>query len=131
MSNPESLRHFVRDVLGCQCSEKILANVRRIGGELREIAGVPLDLAIDVDGRLLVCVVRADEPHGVTAALAAVFAAGKEKRDREGFNRFRFVVAAAEPEAMREELFAAFRSLSGADDRQHLHVVDVTDVPSA
>ena len=78
---------------------------------------------------MLVCVARPDADGAITQSLAAVFAAGKAKRDRDGFNRFRFVVPTREPDVAREALTAAFRALPDTDDRQHLHVVDVSDVP--
>lgn len=129
MSRAEQLPHFIRDVLGCQCPDSVLANIR-VCAEPDRVAGIPLDLCIAVDNRLLVYVVCTDSPRALIHSFKSVFAAGKSARDRKGFNRFRLVVATNSADQVRAQLTDAFRGLDGVDDRQHLHVIDVAHVPT-
>ena len=68
-------------------------------------------------------------PHQVAAALPVVIAAGLVERDGGGFNRLRVVVAADDPAALRPIAERAFSESAPADDRLHLHVVQVGELP--
>ena len=128
-SGSEQFPHFIREVLGCQCPDSALANIR-ICPEPEEVAGIPLTLCVAIDGRLLVYVVCTDRPRALVESFASVFEAGKSARDQRGFHRFRFVVGTASPGDVREELMTAFYAVPGIDDRQHLHVVSAADIPT-
>ncbi len=128
MGGSEQLSHFIRQVLGCRCSDAVLANIR-VCPEPNQVAGIPLTLCLDVDSRLLVYVVCTETPTALIRSLQSVFETGRRARDLRGFNRFRFVIGAASADNEREELMAAFRALPEIDDRQHLHVVNVNDIP--
>src|SRR5574341_1326328 len=120
MTESEQLPYFVREVLGCQCADSVLANIR-VCSEPDQVAGIPLTLCIDVDGRLLVYVVCTEAPTALIDLLQSVFDAGRKARDLNGFNRFRFVVGTASAGKETEPLLGAFYTLVGLDDRQHLH----------
>jgi hypothetical protein len=127
MAESKPLPHFIREVLGCRCSDAVLANIR-LCPEPNQVAGVPLILCLDVDSRLLVYVVCPERPLVLIDSLQSE--AGKRARDLDGFNRFRFVVGAASAGDAREKLMAVFQALPDIDDRQHLHVIDVQEIPT-
>jgi len=118
------LRRFIRDTLGCGCPDEVLAAIR-----CEALAGqASPSRRLDVGGRLLVWVVSADLP---TAAdlVARCVPAGRDERDRLGFNRFRLVVTSGDP-AVARAAKAAFASSAAVDERTHLHVVPPEVVPA-
>jgi len=121
------LQNFVRTTLGCGCPEEYLRSIRCT----RTGPGIDSPLTrLDVGGRLLVYVLTVgDRPEPVFAALPAVIAAGLVERDTEGFNRLRVVVAAEDPEELRERAEREFAASAPLDDRIHLHVVATGDLP--
>ena len=68
-------------------------------------------------------------PHQVASTLPGLIAAGLVERDGAGFNRLRVVVATDDPAALRPIVEQAFSESAPADDRLHLHVVQVGDLP--
>jgi hypothetical protein len=123
-----AVEHFVRDVLGCRCPDEVFERIEMPGAP-GEIAGLPLQLRLEVGGRLLVCAVREGDVGRAAASLGAVFREGRALRDAQGLNRFRLVVLAGRPEEARGPLEAAFAALRLDDARLHLHVVDERDAP--
>ncbi len=112
---PPPLRYFVRTILGCGCPEDVLEHI-----ELEVRPGPPAWRALRVGGRLLVHVRPAPEPD--LAGLEAWLATGVAERDGQGFNRFRLVLVAAEPETLRAAAEARLAAWGG-DDRTHVHVI--------
>jgi len=119
MADREKIKAFVQDVLGCGCAEEVFRII-----ELRQetMAGMPCD-RINIGNRLLVYIIRTDDPEFVRRELPGLVRAGVEERDRNGFNRFRLVLATDEA---RVEIAAmsAYKRLSAVDDRTFLHVVN-------
>jgi hypothetical protein len=118
MADKGKIKAFVQDVLGCGCGEEVFKII-----ELRhdEMAGTHYD-RINIGNRLLIYIFATDDPVFVGKELAGIVRAGKEERDREGFNRFRLVLSTDEA---RVEIAAmkAYKDLDFADDRTFLHVV--------
>ncbi len=123
-ASPE-LERFVRRTLGCGCPDAVFESV--------SIRHAPLAEAwrgsaswIEVGGRLLIAVCHHEA--GLATRLDAILAAGLARRERDGFNRFRLVVAGAPP-AEAGLLEARFAPHAAADDRLHLHLVDPAELP--
>jgi hypothetical protein len=124
---PSALARFVRNVLGCGCPEEVLQSIRLDCGPL--IPGLDIEATrLDVGGRLLVWVVPASVMQPLPALVAALVEAGIAERDRAGFNRFRLVLACAEPAEVDPPARAAFDARPRPDDRVHLHVVSLDEV---
>ena len=117
--------HFVRDTLGCGCSAELLSRIA-MAEEPRILAGMPVRFALNVGGRLLVCVT--DETADLESRMEAILEAGRSARDAGGFHRFRLVVAADPHGGVRERLAGAFDRAGNRDDRMHLHVVAPADL---
>ena len=127
-SAAEGFREFVVRVLGCECPPEVLDDIR-VRAEPREIAGLPLELRLNVGGRLLVFLASTDATARVVAALGAIVEAGRRTRDAEGFHRFRFVLATSNPADALASVSEAFAALPERDDRLHLHVVNAGELP--
>ena len=125
----DALVRFIRHTLGCECPDELL---RRIVCDREPAAseGEPGRTRIDAGGRLLVYVIRSGgDPAGLRSAVRAALEAGIEERDRRGFNRFRLVLATADVDAVDTGACQAFAGLHRPDDRIHLHVVPLAEVP--
>jgi len=120
------LQRFVREQLGCGCPDTILQSIRC--SPRNDLADrFVLTGELDVGGRLLVIAChRIDETRD---ALAALIEHATSERDRRGFNRVRLVVAADETTTVRSRLLQLFDSLSGGDEKVHLHVLQTEAVP--
>jgi len=125
----EELKAFVRDTLGCECPDEVLRRIECLPGlELPGVEGKGVRL--DVGGRLLVYVLPAAvEPTKLRAQLAAAVNKGIAERGREGFNRLRIVLAAADVAEVEGAARRAFNDCHCPDARIHLHVVAMTTVP--
>jgi len=127
---PSAVARFVRDVLGCGCPEEILRSITVDRGHL--VSGLDVEVTrLDVGGRLLAYVAPAPASQPLCEVVAAAIAAGTGERDRLAFNRFRFVLATDDSRALEESARAAFAACNRPDERVHLHVVDLADVPPA
>ena len=123
------LRTFIRSTLGCGCPDEVLEWIDCTHTSVNWDQDTRLS-RIDVGGQLLVYVLYASgDPHQIAATLPAIVASGLVERDGGGFNRLRVVVAANDPVAIRPIAEQAFAKSAPADDRLHLHVVKVGELP--
>jgi hypothetical protein len=123
------LHTFIRSTLGCGCPDEVLRSIDCSHTALTHEQDSGLS-RIDVGGQLLVYVLHASgNPHQIAATLPAIVASGLVERDGAGFNRLRIVVAADDPATFRPIVEQAFAQSAPADDRLHLHVVQVGDLP--
>jgi hypothetical protein len=123
------VQHFIRTTLGCGCPKEVLQWIECSHSEAVPEHGLRLT-RIDVGGRLLVYVITGEvAPETAADALPALLAAGLAERQRTGFNRLRLVVAVDDPEAIRPVAERAFAAAAPHDDRVHLHVVAVDELP--
>jgi len=123
------LRTFIRSTLGCGCPDEVLRSIDCSHATVDCDQHTRLS-RIDVGGQLLVYVFHASgNPYQVAATLPAIVSSGLVERDGAGFNRLRIVVAADDPAAFRPIVEQAFAQSAPADDRLHLHLVQVGDLP--
>lgn len=122
------LRAFIRDTLGCGCPDAVLRRIHPLD-EIELLGGVPLRLALDVGGRLLVVLVEDAALERDDSALGAVLAAGRQLRNDRGMNRFRLVVVSDAPEGIEERKRGLMERASLDDDRVHLHVIGLDELP--
>jgi len=114
----ESVEDFVRNTLGCDCSEDVF---RHIENERNvKAGGVTLKNKINVGNRLLVYIVEAED--SVLKEMPALVLAGKKERDSRGFNRFRLVLV-SDDKKLRKPSFEAFEAMDVPDERIHLHII--------
>jgi hypothetical protein len=128
-STRNAIECFVRQELGCQCPPTVF---RRIGVEdVPEEFGVwPQGRLIRVGERLLILVVRSDDPDTLQRMLGNLLQEGRSLREALGFNRFRLVIATTCVDVMGPTLRKDFERLDGLDERLHLHVISPEQVPA-
>lgn len=114
---------FVRQVLGCRCPEKVFEYVD-VKSHVRLHNGILVRNIINIGNTLLIYIVEADGSNFVKNNLPALLQAGKDERDRMGFNRFRLVLALEEADGIRENTERTFLLFPGKDEKIHLHIVN-------
>jgi len=124
-----AIERFVRHELGCQCPATVF---RRIGVEdVPEAFGVwPQGRLISVGERLLILVVRSDDPDTLHRMLGGLLQEGRCLREARGFNRFRLVIVTNCIDVTGPSLREDFERLDGIDERLHLHVITPVQVPA-
>jgi hypothetical protein len=119
--NRQEVEGFVRGTLGCACPDDVFEQIAINPGS--PLPGLPIDGSLEVGGRLLIYVSIVKDIHILTGRLEQIVREGKHARDSRGFNRFRFVVVAAQAEGTEAVLAPLFNSLPFIDDKVHLHVL--------
>ena len=116
------VQRFVRETLGCTCPDDVLANI----DFSRDVAvgGVTGSRRINVGQRLLIYLLESDDTELLGRQMQELITHGTAERNREGFNRFRLVVASRNTEIMSRPAQRAFDESARSDERIHLHVVD-------
>jgi len=127
MINDKEIEQFVRETLGCTCSEEVFEHIE-CQANAKASDDVLLDYEINVGNKLLIFVVTIDELGLLDPVISQLVWDGTNKRNQENFNRFRLVLLTQRPTDVVEEAFAIFQSL-GADEKVHLHVVAKDDFP--
>jgi len=123
------LRTFIRTTLGCGCPDDVLNWIQCSHSDLAPQQEMRLT-RIDVGGQLLVYVLEGgDDPQPAAEALRTVIAAGTIERNRGGFNRLRLVVATDDQDTFGPMMESSFAASAPRDDRVHLHVIAVSDLP--
>ena len=126
---PNAIERFVRQKLGCQCPAAVFRRI--VVEDAPEEFGIwPQGRLISVGERLLILVVRSDDPDTLHRMLGGLLQEGRRLRDVRGFNRFRLVIATTRAGAMEPSLREGFERLEGMDTRMHLHVVAPEQVPA-
>jgi hypothetical protein len=118
MADRERIKAFVQDVLGCGCAEEVF-KVIELSQEKK--GDVSYD-RINIGNRLLVYIIRADDPGFVGEELPGMLFAGLKERDDGGFNRFRLVLA-SDAHSAGLAAMNAYKKTGLADERLFLHVV--------
>jgi hypothetical protein len=124
-----ALEHFVRQELGCQCPDAVFRHI--------EVEDAPVGFGIwpqgrliSVGERLLILVVRCDDPDTLHCMLGGLMQEGRRLRQARGFNRFRLVIATSCADVLGPPLREDFERLDGMDERLHLHVIAPVQVPA-
>lgn len=119
----ENIKIFVRQILGCECPEKVFEYID-LKSDVRLHNGVSIRNRINIGNTLLIYIFEPSGPDRVTDALSGLLLAGKNERDRMGFNRFRLVLAMEERDRLREDAEKTFLLFPGKDEKIHLHIVN-------
>ncbi len=119
----EHMKHFVRQVLGCECPDEVFKHVES-ACSIQLDNGIVLRSRINIGNRLLIYVVAADSVAFVKETLPELVKAGRDERDRKGFNRFRLVLASDDRKGIEEIAESTFNALPEKDEKVHLHVVE-------
>ena len=117
-----ALEHFIRSTLGCKCPDEVFQSIAidRTDGHTRLVIG----------SRLLIYVLETAPGRPAGKAVSRLTEQGLADRNAERLNRFRLVVASAQPTLILADAKASFADAAGADDRAHLHVLATDQLPA-
>lgn len=114
-----SIKHFVREHLGCACPDEVFDEITVT--EQSEIFSLK-HTVFEIGGRLFVAVFVPADWHVIKMQFGKLVVDGKQFRDQHGYNRFRMVIATEDDDA-EKDLQRIFNDLPGIDDKMHLHVI--------
>ena len=123
MQTYPEIKRFVQETLGCSCPEEVFNKI----DYQKEIDCFP-GRKINVGDRLLIYIIATDGESNIQGVINSALEQGVEERDSRGFNRFRLVLVASQPDVLRSSAEFAFESSGYADEKTHLHVVNESDV---
>jgi len=124
-----AIERFVRQELGCQCPAAVFRRIE-VEDAPEEFGVWPQGRLISVGERLLIMVVRSDDPDTLHRILGNLLHEGRRLREARGFNRFRLVVATTCVDVTGHSLREDFERLDGIDERLHLHVIAPEQLPA-
>ena len=127
-SNVPKITRFVREVLGCNCSDEVFQRVELKRGSTA-IKSCSADYELQIGGRLLIVFTSEPVDRLNPVRLGEVIAEGKRARDAAHFNRFRLVVQAENAAQAKEGLLRTFEAIPTKDEKTHLHVVEKREMP--
>lgn len=117
-----NIRVFVKETLGCKCSEEVFEYID-CQNEIKINNMVSLKNKINIGNRLLIYVLDTDDPNVLKGNLSKLILIGKRERDSAGFNGFRLVVITDKVNEIRNIAETIFRTLKERDEKVHLHIV--------
>lgn len=119
MESHQAIKALVQHTLGCGCPDEVFESI-----QVDEGAGRNSVRSIRIGGRLLVQILDATRTADLFTAVRRALQEGRRERDQRQFNRFRLVVTAPDPDAVRRTAERAFAGDPHRDERTHLHVLD-------
>ena len=123
MQTYSQIKRFVQETLGCSCPEEVFNKIEH----QKESDGIS-GSKVNVGDRLLIYIINMDGKSNTQGIINSALERGVEERDNKGLNRFRLVLVAAHPDALRSSAERAFESSGYTDEKTHLHVVNESDV---
>ena len=122
------IEKFVREELGCTCPDEVFASIY-LEKNPAAFSDLLKGYLLEIGGKLLVYLVETDDLALVVTNLEQVFKRGREKRDADGFNRFRLVVSTPDIHSARPILMRKFDALNELDEKLHLHFIAPDQLP--
>ncbi|MFC1773852.1 hypothetical protein ACFL3A_10935 [Pseudomonadota bacterium] len=123
MQTYSEIKRFVQETLGCSCPEEVFDKI----DYQKESDGIS-GSKVNVGDRLLIYIITMDGKSNTQEVINSALERGVVERDNKGFNRFRLVLVASQPDVLRSSAELAFESSGYADKKTHLHVVNESDV---
>jgi hypothetical protein len=121
----QSVKDFVRHVLGCTCSDHPFEQI----DDQQVLSNTsPHTRSITIGGKLLIHIWEPDGPNQLADGVAAILAAGKKERDQRNMNRFRAILVTKKPATIQFQADLCFSEFKELDDRMHLHVIACRDI---
>jgi hypothetical protein len=117
------IKTFARDILSCGCDDEVFNHI----GHQSRIPVTPDIEAykrINIGNRLLVYIIKVEDPESIKGNLVKILSAGKKDRDTTGFNRFRLALIAPEGAINKKILSEIFDEFRNGDEKIHLHILD-------
>jgi hypothetical protein len=122
MSENGKIKTFVRETLGCVCTDEVFKYIRH-QDNFQLIDNLLLKNKINIGNRLLIYIVEIDDVKGVIEKVSTLIHIGKTERDKKGFNRFRLVIMTNNSDTIKQRIEKTFPTLNGVAEKAHLHVI--------
>ena len=126
MVKKDIIKTFVQKTLGCGCPEEVFAHIDCSSNV--PLNNILLRNKINIGNKLLIFIVEVNNDEALKDTLKSLVDAGRKERDSFRFNRFRLVLAADNPGMFKQRVSDIFDSLE-RDERIHVHVVHIDDIP--
>jgi hypothetical protein len=118
----DSIIQFVKQTLGCQCPDEVFRHIE-CEQDIHLDSNIVLTARINVGNRLLIYIIETDNTAFIKDNLNSMVKAGKNERDKRGFNRFRLVLAGDDTDSLHPDIDKLFGELKVDDDKIHLHLI--------
>jgi hypothetical protein len=125
MAKNESIKNFVRHILGCKCPDHVFEQIDDMQAT-SEIS--PHTRTITIGGKLLLYVWEVGSHDQLQEGIPAILAAGRRERNERGLNRFRAILVTGDTSAIKPHAQLCFSQFRDLDDKMHLHVVSRQDL---
>ncbi|MCD6310493.1 MAG: hypothetical protein J7M18_07235 [Candidatus Eremiobacteraeota bacterium] len=122
----EKIKNFARQLLGCTCPDEVFENIE-YRASFRLSSGQVVNSRINIGNRLLIYIIKSDDPGFIEKILPLLFSAGKKEKDSSGFNRFRLVILTDKVDDIKCLVQKMFDTIKLEDEKIHLHVIDKKD----
>jgi hypothetical protein len=126
MAGMEKVITFVKDVLGCGCSDDVFEYIKVDEGVHLDDR-ITLSHKLNIGNKLLVYIYHPVSIDEARNNLQRIFNIGIEERDEKGFNRIRVVVASDDTNT-KQAAYLASKKMKLPDDRVHLHIMDAKKI---
>ena len=117
------IKRFVQKTLGCTCPEEVFSKI-----DYQEECGDIYGSKVNVGDRLLIYIITVEAGSDIQEVINPAVERGVEERDKKGYNRFRLVLVASNPDELRSPAEQAFIDSGYKNEKTHLHVVSESDV---
>ena len=121
MTMKENIKSFAREILGCDCPEKVFQQI-----DFFENVPIQEDVRvacrISVGGRLLIYVYNVERSTDIVEEMTELILHGQEAKKADGYNRFRLVLVSDDKEGIAGKTTQAFDDLQ-KDENIHLHII--------
>jgi hypothetical protein len=122
-----AIKAFIKGQLGCSCPDDVFSSIS-ICDSNELVNELPVDRVVEIGGRLLVIISQQYDWFKINNNLEQIIHAGILFRDRNGFNRFRLVIA-TDDEEVRLAIQQSYDLLTGKDEKTHIHFVTPKELP--
>lgn len=121
----QAVKQFVRDILGCNCPEKVFDIIQvEKTVEIPEITGLILDYRINIGNRLLIYLLDVKKIL-VIEQILILLEIGIRERNTRGFNRFRLaIVGVSGDDEHQQKIKEALVEKSEVLEKVHIHFIN-------
>lgn len=125
MEPNSAVKVFVQEVLGCGCPEEVFNKI-----ETNKNTEETIKCELIIGERLLIRIVEFQNTSTFQTLLENQMKNGITHRDKNGFNRFRLVIACSRPDQAQQQISGLIKRLEELDGKAHLHLINNQIIPS-
>ena len=123
----DSIIKFVKQTLGCQCPDEVFSHIE-CEQDIHLDNDIVLNARINAGNRLLIYIVEASDVLFIKENLSSMIKGGKKEQEKQGFNRFRLVLACDNANLLSPDADKLFDELKAGDDKMHLHLIKKKEI---